>query len=410
MPAPARTVVLVAGLVAALVLAPGAVAQPEPRSKPSKSSRADDAVRAKYVYRKLPREQRRLKVPGSAGAVHAGLVWLRKHQSAGGRWDCDGFMKHDKGGAPCDGAGNAVHDIGVTGLALLAFLGDGNTRKRGVFSAQVMMGIGWLASQQDPHTGLIGVPASHDFVYDHAVATYALVEAYGLSKDAALKASAQKGLDYLESHRNPNAAWRYQPRDGDNDMSITSWAICAYQAGKDFKLLVNENALKDAADCMDRLTDPTNGRTGYTKRGECSSRHPGDHATRFPPQKAEALTGASLFCRVLLGETPVTQPIMKLQADLIVSKPPKALNDGSIDHYYWYYASNAMYQMGGEHWKRWRRFLHEAVVKTQRQDGNFKGSWDPDGAWGEDGGRIYSTAMAVLALQSEYRYAKLLPD
>jgi hypothetical protein len=44
---------------------------------------------------------------------------------------------------------------------------------------------------------------------------------------------------------------------------------------------------------------------------------------------------------------------------------------------------------------------------VQRGDGNFKGSWDPNGVWGEDGGRVYSTAILVLTLQADYRHARL---
>ena len=52
--------------------------------------------------------------------------------------------------------------------------------------------------------------------------------------------------------------------------------------------------------------------------------------------------------------------------------------------------------------------LTKAVVNTIREDGNFKGSWDPVGAWGEDGGRVYSTAILVLTLEAYYRYTKLV--
>ncbi|HET6204975.1 MAG TPA: hypothetical protein VFI25_19460, partial [Planctomycetota bacterium] len=58
--------------------------------------------------------------------LHGALEWLKKHQDPEGRWDSDGFSKNCKG-TVCDGPGEGLHDIGVTGLALLAFLGDGNT-------------------------------------------------------------------------------------------------------------------------------------------------------------------------------------------------------------------------------------------------------------------------------------------
>ena len=39
---------------------------------------------------------------------------------------------------------------------------------------------------------------------------------------------------------------------------------------------------------------------------------------------------------------------------------------------------------------------------------NLLGSWDPIGAWGEDGGRVYSTAILVLTLEAYYRYSRLV--
>ena len=73
----------------------------------------------------------------------------------------------------------------------------------------------WLRLQQAP-SGLCGTAASHDFIYDHAIASYAMCEAYGLSNYKLLRKIAQGGINYLESHRNPYACWRYQPRDNDN--------------------------------------------------------------------------------------------------------------------------------------------------------------------------------------------------
>jgi hypothetical protein len=91
-----------------------------------------------------------------------------------------------------------------------------------------------------------------------------------------------------------------------------------------------------------------------------------------------------------------------------MQKPPLWQQGGAIDHYYWYYATYAMYQMGGRYWTDWSKKLDDAVVETQRQDGNFKGSWDPIGVWGEDGGRVYSTAILVLTLEAYYRYTRLI--
>ena len=37
----------------------------------------------------------------------------------------------------------------------------------------------------------------------------------------------------------------------------------------------------------------------------------------------------------------------------------------------------------------------------------YKGSWDPIGPWGQDGGRVYSTAMMAMCLQVYFRYPKV---
>ena len=344
----------------------------------------------------------------TARAIELGLEWLKKHQDEDGKWDADDFMKHDTDGTPCDGVGNPVHDIGLTGLALLAFLGDGSTMRSGAYKDVVKKAVMWLRKEQDPDTGLFGSNTSHDFLYDHSIAALAMVEAYGLSNSKLLKKYAQKGINYLESHRNPYMVWRYQPRDNDNDTSVTGWCVMAYKSAQDFKLQVNEQATKLSATWFDSVTDPVSGRCGYQKRGEPSSRQHGDHTTRFPPEKGEALTAVGLLCRFFLGQNPKDSPVMTAAADTLLSKPPNWDDKtGDIDHYYWYYATYALYQMGGRHWKDWSKKLTPAVVKTQREDGNFKGSWDAIGAWGEDGGRVYSTATLVLTLEAYYRYTRV---
>ena len=351
--------------------------------------------------------RRKMKDRKKAEWIGAALTWLVRHQDEDGRWDADGFMKHDANGTPCDGAGNPVHDVGITALALLAFLGDGHTMRSGTHKDVVKKAVIWLRQQQGKN-GLFGTNASHDFIYGHAIATYAMCEAYGLSKYRSLRKNAQMAINYLESHRNPYACWRYQPRDNDNDISVTGWCIMAYKSAKDFGLDVNATALKTSANFLDELTDPVTGRTGYTRRGELSSRHPGDHRTRFPIEKGEALTAVGLFCRFFLGQKPKEVETMKLAADTILQKPPVWDKQGSVDHYYWYYGTYALYQMGGKWWNQWQKKLTKSVVDTQRKDGNFKGSWDAAGVWGEDGGRVYSTAMLALTLEAYYRYTRLV--
>ncbi|MEC7582847.1 MAG: prenyltransferase/squalene oxidase repeat-containing protein [Planctomycetota bacterium] len=339
-------------------------------------------------------------------AVGRALQWLRAHQDEDGKWDCDGFMKHDEAGKPCDGAGRATHDIGVTALAVLAFLGDGSTLRSGPYKPDLKAAIRWLRNNQQDN-GLFGSDEAPDFIYDHAIATYAMCEAYGLSSYTLLKSTAQKGLDYLEAHRNSGGVWRYRPGSGESDTSVTTWALLACWAGQSFGLSVNQAAFTCVGEWYDKVTD-ADGRVGYTKMGEPGSRHPGDHASRFPRSRCETLTAMALFGRLLIGQDPEEHPSMLEGARLVRSKLPRwDATSGSIDEVYWFFGGHAMFQIGGESWRAWSGALRDQVGAHQRLDANARGSWDPVGVWGEDGGRVAATALNALALQSGYRYGRL---
>ena len=56
-----------------------------------------------------------------------------------------------------------------------------------------------------------------------------------------------------------------------------------------------------------------------------------------------------------------------------------------------------------------KKAIEKALLENQHnKKDNLEGSWDPIGPWGEDGGRIYSTATCALILEVYYRYARVL--
>ena len=128
----------------------------------------------------------------------------------------------------------------------------------------------------------------------------------------------------------------------------------------------------------------------------------------YPPERSEALTGAGLLCRSLVGQTPKEDPILEKHADLLLRALPTWDPDGfGCDMVAWYYGTQAMHQIGGRHWARWSVAMEKAALESQRQDGDRRGSWDPAGPWGGVGGRVYATAMMTLCLQGERRFVRL---
>jgi hypothetical protein len=349
---------------------------------------------------------------GTEETVERGLDWLARHQSPDGSWDCDGFSAQCgvRAATVCGDPGEPTHDVGVTGLALLAFLGDGHTTGEGAYRDTVARGIAWLKSMQDPDTGLIGARTGHGFLYDHAIATLAICEAYYFSRSPLLRRCAQDAANYVAFARNPYGAWRYDvPPSGDDDTSVTGWCVFALKSAEEAGLAVDRASYAGALSWLDEASDPATGRCGYDSLGSASSRIERVN-DRFPADAGEAMTAVALLSRVFLGQDPDTTPMMRKHAELLRKKLPRWDPDGlSIDLYYWYYGSYAMYQLGGRDWEVWNKALKDAVVGSQRKDGDEKGSWDaaPD-AWGFSGGRVYTTALGVLCLEVYYRYARVL--
>jgi len=84
------------------------------------------------------------------------------------------------------------------------------------------------------------------------------------------------------------------------------------------------------------------------------------------------------------------------------------------DTYYWYYATQVMFHMGGDHWKQWHEKLHSLLINTQIKEGAFAGSWNPRlpvaDRWGPHGGRLYVTALNLLSLEVQYRHLPTYED
>lgn len=344
----------------------------------------------------------------SAIAVDSALDWLARHQHRSGYWSSAGFSMSCVDNR-CSGEGDPTCDIGVTGLALLAFLGSGNTPTSGEHQEIVARGIRWLITTQDPRTGLFGEINSHQgYHYDHAIATHAVIEAFGLGKDETLRQAAEKAVKRIERAHNPYQAWRYAfPANGENDMSVTGYMVHALCAARDFGIEIDEATLEQAMNWIDSMTDDATGRVGYITQGGFSAREPG-MAERWPESKVEPMTAAALCCRFAIGGAAKGLAAIATGSQVLrKSLPTWDEAEGTIDLHYWYYGSQATWQLGGGDWDAWQRALHRALLATQRDEGDERGSWDPQyDPWGHKGGRVYSTAMAALSLEAPYRYTR----
>lgn len=322
-------------------------------------------------------------------AVGQALDWLVRHQGENGSFGAQGFAARCRGEA-CGGVGSYDFDVGLTGLALLALIHGGSTIEIGPHQEAVKRGLDFLVSRLQDHGKF--TTTSGWYMYQHALATQALVEGYGTSGDPFLKQAAQRAVDFLVFAQHPElGGWRYEARS-DADTSVTGWVVLALVAAHDARLKVA--GFRGAREWIERVTEPAYYRVGYQQ--------PLDFATQEP-----RLTAVGMVCRQALG-TPSNHPALTVGKEWCLRQLPRVEH---TDLYFAYYATLALFQIGGEPWQRWNDAMVPALLQRihKQNEGCRRGSFDSQGVHHEFGGRVYGTAMSALMLEVYYRYEKF-PD
>lgn len=320
-------------------------------------------------------------------AVNAALNWIARHQNPDGSWSIEHNTKGCKDGV-CNGGGSAKSDVGATALGLLPFLAAGQTHmNKGLYQATVTRGLQYLVRIQKQNGALS--PASGHEMYEHGLATIALCEAYGMTQDTKIGYAAQAACDYLAAAQNPQGGWRYKPRSGDTDTSVVGWCVMGLKSGVMAGLKVNPEILAKAKTDLERAS------SGY-KKGKFGYM-PGRPAT--PP-----MTGAGLLCMQYLG-TPRESAQLGEGIEYLMANQP---DEKKTNCYYWYYATQVLHNVPGPEWETWNRKMRRILVDTQERGGCKEGSWNPAGdPWGDNGGRLMTTALSCLTLEVYYRYLPL---
>jgi hypothetical protein len=300
-----------------------------------------------------------------------------RNQEGDGHWD---VRKH---------GANGDYDTAGAGLALLCFYGWGARHDQGGrYQQTVTRALDWLGKQQKENGDLRGKGR----MYCHGIATIALCEAYGATKDPKLKGPAEKAIALILASQSPSlGGWRYDPADQngkpsqDADLSVTGWQYMALHSARLAGMEVPEEVFVKA-------------------RGYLSQVASGKHGGLYGYQKGNvnpSMVATGMFCRQLdlVPPTDVRMP----EGAQFLGQHKLHINP---DFYYVYYGTLALYQHQGPVWLEWNEKLKEILPLMQKKNGAENGSWDPGPGHGGSGGRVVSTGLCVLSLEVYYR---LLP-
>jgi hypothetical protein len=355
------------------------------------------------------RADRRAGSPGDEAAataeradavVASGLDFLVRSQQADGRWSLGRFA----GGTATD-VPKLESETAATGLALLCFLGAGHDHFDGPHRDTVRRGLEFLIAAQKPD-GDLYVPAdelsnSCAWLYSHGIAAMALCEAVGMTGDARVKPAATRACRFIAASQHPDrGGWRYTPRS-DADLSVSGWMLVALRAGSLAGLDTDPRALSGVRTLLDAAVVP-----GDPARYLYNPRNPRQRPSRL---SSACMTAVGSLMRLHTGTQPADPKVMAA-AKALTSVPPTygSATDKTRDAYLWYYASQVLVHTGGPDWDRWYRSLVGTLAATQDTAGAKSGSWDPLGPqpdrWGPFGGRLYVTALHLLALEVPYRH------
>jgi hypothetical protein len=362
--------------------------------------------------------------------VENGLRFLESVQHVGGWWD--GNEKGFGGVIGCEPA--------YTGLSLLAFLGAGYSPTGGKYSESVRRALEFLMATQFydgsfPVTG--GGDESWIFAYLIAMGVWGVNEAYassigapGLRRgDPLLRRAAQAGIDYLVRVQTPGGGWRYGPRYIQSDTSCTSWVLMTLKTADLAGLDLAQRSLDGIDSWLERCAFDITGETetpsdlasdydyevGSRRRFKAFTGYLELSGKEASALQQVSMTAVGMTCRFFMGWKR-SHPFQIGSANYLMDFLPqwmKGLEKGMAVawyHYYWYYGTLSIYQMGGQYWRRWNEKIRRMYPQAQRTSpAELAGSWDPDSAV-LNGGRLFSTAMSILTLETYYRFSPLLGD
>jgi hypothetical protein len=348
--------------------------------------------------------------PRTLDAIDMGLRYLARIQHPeDGSWHSDAGKKINDTYRRFDGGEDVAH-VGVTSLAILAYLAGGHLPGRGPYGKVLDRAIDYVLGQVQPETGYI--TANQTRMYSHAFATLALAEVYGVTRNERVRGRLQEAVEFTAKCQNDTGGWRYVPFIRDSDMSVTVCQVVALRAARNVGIKVPQATIDRAL--------------RYVIESAITEMEPRG-AFWYQPQEQRfnrdsfALTAAGLTTLFQAGIYD-DDALARYVAEHGIHKHPapriedcvsymrqnyRHIEERYSDHYFYYYgnyyAAQAMYQVGGHvpaAWAAWYSMVRDDLLRHMRT------KTDPATGTGEawwvsnvDTTNAYATASALLILQ-----------
>ncbi len=299
--------------------------------------------------------------PAAQAAIARACDWLVAHQHPSGGWGC--------GEPPTEPS------TGLTGLACLAFLAQGDAPARGRYGKELRLGIRYLLSVADPASGRILGPfvAEMGEAYDHAMATLALAMVYGTCEhdQQAIRGALRKAGMHLKHTQQADGGW------GDPCSTAAVWMACRALHSVGIQIDVSRDAVERYA------------------RAAAGIAHHGDGSRAGSHETSQVAGWLRMNFVIGRADAPEVRALAdRLAATYFITDVPQRISE-------WDYAavqmiSEAFLIEEGDRWARWYPPCRDYFVRTQQ----------PDGSWTIEyctSCKTFATALATLVLAAPDR-------
>lgn len=304
--------------------------------------------------------------PATQGAIDRGLAFLASRQHSIGSFGSESRYRKN---------------VAVASLAGMSFLSAGHTPGRGRYSQTVDQTVNFILSSTQPSGYIIQADsAGHGPMYGHGFATLFLAEVYGMSPRDDVRQALKAAVQLIVNSQNREGGWRYDPDGRDADVSVTVCQIMALRAARNCGIAVPKATVDQ---CIDYIKKCQNSDGGFKYQLQI-------RPTSDFPRSAAGLV--ALYSAGVYEGPEFDKGLTYLQRHRPSGDLLRIENHYMYGHYY---AVQAMWHAGGEHWMKWYPSIRDELLVKQT----------PDGSWSDHMiNSEYGTAMACLVLQMPNNY------
>ena len=180
----------------------------------------------------------------SAAAVERGLAFLAARQHDDGSYGADVYQGH----------------VAVTAFVSRAMMASGSKPGEGPYGERLSKSLAYLLGRVQ-ESGLISSKDANEPapMYGHAFALMFLAECQKAAPKDEIKEKIERAVKLIVKSQNKEGGWRYLPKPGDADLSVTVTQLMALAAARDAGVDVPKEVIDRAIDYVKKSQNSDGG-------------------------------------------------------------------------------------------------------------------------------------------------------